>query len=241
MLGTADINGTGTAGNNTILGNAGTNTLIGGAGDDTYGVDNATDVVSELASGGTDTVNSTAASYTLGDNLQNLILTGTADINGTGNALSNTIVATAGNNTLDGGVGADRLIGGAGNDIYIVDNEAEASIERADEGHDTVLSTIDHTLSDNVEDLTLTGVSDINGTGNVLGNTLTGNSGANTLNGGAGDDTINGGAGDDTAVIAGTLAAATITRSGDTTTITSADGVDAVSYTHLTLPTIYSV
>lgn len=90
-------------------------TLIGGDGNDTYVVSGA-DTITEQAntstdtSPGIDTVNS-AGSYTLGANLENLVLTGTAAINGNGNSLSNRLTGNAANNTLNGGGGADTLVG----------------------------------------------------------------------------------------------------------------------------------
>ena len=69
-------------------GGAGADTMSGGAGNDTYVVDDAGDVVTEAAGEGTDTVRA-RVSYTLGANVENLTLTGTGAINGTGNALDN--------------------------------------------------------------------------------------------------------------------------------------------------------
>ena len=130
LAGAAAINGTGNGfdnritgntGNNILTGGGGADTLIGGDGNDTYVVSGA-DTITEQAntstdtSPGIDTVNS-AGSYTLGANLENLVLTGTAAINGNGNSLSNRLTGNAANNTLNGGGGADTLVGGEGRDL----------------------------------------------------------------------------------------------------------------------------
>ncbi len=187
LTGTSAINGTGNALNNTLIGNSGINTLTGNAGNDTYIV-GAGDVVIEGAGTDIDTVQSDA-SWTLGTNLENLVLTGTGNVNGTGNTQVNIITGNSGNNTLDGGTGADTLTGGDGNDTYIVDNIGDVVTENATEGTDAVNSSVTYTLGSNVENLTLSGASAINGTGNALDNTITGNSNVNTLTGGAGNDT----------------------------------------------------
>ncbi|MDD5384419.1 MAG: calcium-binding protein [Gallionella sp.] len=108
----------GGAGNDTLDGGTGADMLLGGAGNDTYVVDNQSDTVGELVGEGTDTVQA-SVSRTLGDNLENLTLTGAASINGTGNGLDNVIVGNGAANMLTGGLGNDTLNGGAGNDIYI--------------------------------------------------------------------------------------------------------------------------
>lgn len=209
LIGTSGISGTGNAANNVITGNSGANVLNGGAGDDTmaggsgndtYVVDSSGDVVIEGAGAGTDLVQS-AVDYTLSDNVEKLTLTGTAGINGTGNALANTLTGNAGSNVLDGGAGNDKLVGGAGNDTYVVDSTGDVVTESASAGTDTVLSSLTLTLASNVENLTLVGLLTINGTGNTLANVLKGNAAANTLSGGAGIDTMAGGAGDDTYVV----------------------------------------
>ena len=188
LKGTRDVNGTGNALNNLLTGNSGKNILSGGAGDDTYLVNNTSDIVSEAATGGTDTVQS-PLTYTLATNVENLILTGTGNINGAGNDLANTITGNAGNNTIDGGTGEDNLVGGAGDDTYLVNSISDVVLEAASEGTDTVQSSISYTLTANVENLFLTGTSNINGTGNALNNLLTGNSAANILSGDVGYDT----------------------------------------------------
>ncbi|HJU05549.1 MAG TPA: calcium-binding protein, partial [Nitrospiraceae bacterium] len=194
LTGSGAINGTGNALDNVITGNSGANVLTGGAGNDTYVVGSGDSVV-ENSGEGTDTVQS-SVTWTLGSNLENLTLTGSSAINGTGNTLNNVITGNSGVNTLSGGSGADTLTGGAGNDTYVVDNTGDAVVEALNEGTDTVQSSVAHTLAANVENLTLTGSSAINGTGNALDNTLTGNSAANVLTGGAGNDTYAVGTGD---------------------------------------------
>jgi Ca2+-binding RTX toxin-like protein len=196
LTGSNAINGTGNTLANVLTGNSAKNTLSGGAGNDTYYVSTG-DTVSEGSSAGTDTVVADV-SWTLGSNLENLTLSGTAAINGTGNTLANVLRGNAAANTLNGGSGADMLIGGAGNDIYVVDNTGDVVSELAGEGTDLVQSSISYTLGANIENLTLTGTGKVNATGNDLDNVLTGNSANNTITGGAGNDTLDGGSGSDT-------------------------------------------
>jgi Ca2+-binding RTX toxin-like protein len=171
-------------------------------------VDNAGDVVTEAADAGTDTVQTTLASYTLGANVENLTFTGTGNFVGTGNGLGNLIIGGAdtdtlsgggGADTLNGGTGADTLVGGTGNDTYVVDNAGDVVTEAASAGTDTVQTILaSYTLGANVENLAFTGTGNFAGTGNTLNNTITGGAGADTLSGGTGADTLNGGAGNDT-------------------------------------------
>jgi Ca2+-binding RTX toxin-like protein len=207
LTGASDINATGNGQANTLNGNSGNNILdgaagadvmAGGAGDDTYYVDNVGDTVNEGTGAGTDTVIS-SITYTLGANVEKLVLSGTASINGTGNALANSITGNSGNNVLNGGAGADIMTGGAGNDTYIVDSTGDVVNESSTGGNDTILSSVSYSLHGlYVETLTLTGASNINATGNGQANTLNGNSGNNILDGAAGADVMAGGNGDDT-------------------------------------------
>ncbi len=205
LTGTAAINATGNALNNTLTGNSGNNvldggagndTMVGGAGNDTYVVDVATDIITEAASGGTDLVKS-SVTLTLAANVENLTLTGSTAINGTGNALNNVLTGNVGDNVLNGGAGNDTMIGGAGNDTYVVDVATDVVTEAAGAGIDSVQSSVTLTLSANVEFLTLTGTAAVNGTGNALDNWLQGNGAANALDGGSGNDTLSGAAGND--------------------------------------------
>jgi len=214
---------TGTTGDDVLNGMAGADTMIGDDGDDTYSVDNTGDKIIDTA-GLADTVNATI-SYTLGNGLENLNLSGAAVKFGTGNLADNiidahlmttavtlsgkdgvdTLIGGTGNDTLDGGAGVDTMTGGAGNDTYIVDDSGDKVVEASGAGTDTVMSSaISYTLAANVENLVLTGSSNINGTGNALDNTITGNSGDNLLAGGGGTDTLIGGAGNDTYLYTGT-------------------------------------
>ncbi|MBB3459428.1 calcium-binding protein [Rhizobium sp. BK377] len=183
--------------------------IYGGGGDDTFTVTSPTDIVDESRGGGTDIVMS-SISFSLADTahavgaIENLTLTGNANINATGNELGNVLVGNNGDNVLDGGAGADRMTGGRGNDTYIVDNSNDVVIEAGASGNDTIKSTVSVSLADkdhvtgNVENLTLLGSANIDATGTVMNNILTGNSGNNIFDGGRGEDRMIGGLGNDT-------------------------------------------
>ncbi|KII33607.1 beta strand repeat-containing protein, partial [Pseudomonas fluorescens] len=209
LIGSANLNGTGNAVNNRITGNIGNNildggmgadTMIGGAGNDTYVVDNINDVVIEQAGEGHDLVR-TSISYTLGANVEDLKMFGDTWGALTGNALDNTITGNSATNYIDGGLGADTMIGGAGHDVYYVDNINDVIVELADEGIDTVNTSIDYTLADNVEDGQMIGSANLNLTGNALENVLHGNDGNNILSGGLGADRMIGEGGDDIFIV----------------------------------------
>lgn len=181
----------GNAGANRIDGGAGADTMTGGAGDDTYVVSGPGDVIVELAGGGVDTVE-TAISYTLADNLEQVVLTGSAAINATGNAGANRLTGNAGINTLKG-------LGG--NDVYVISALADHVMEAAGGGHDRIEASISYALPRYVEDMTLVGTGAIDGTGNAQANIIIGNGAANVIDGGAGADIMRGGAGADTYVV----------------------------------------
>ena len=168
----------GLAGNDWLDGGSGIDTLVGGLGNDTYGVDNASDLILEQPGEGYDMVQS-SVSYSLfskAANVEVLVLTGTAAINGTGNDLANSISGNSAANVLDGGTGNDTMTGGAGNDTYVVDSAGDVVAEQAAGGIDLVQSSISWSLVGlgEVENLTLTGTAVINGTGNDLANTISG-------------------------------------------------------------------
>ncbi|MCW7540575.1 hypothetical protein OOT46_22380 [Aquabacterium sp. A7-Y] len=188
----------------------GNDTMTGGSNNDTYNVNSAGDVVVEAAAGGVDKVVSRLASYTLGSNVENLVLdnagplvavTGTGnglDNEITGNDLNNTLNGGGGNDILNGGLGADTLNGGAGNDDLIgeegadtLNGDAGSDILDGGNGADTLNGGADNDLLQGGN-----GADTLNGD---LGNDrLDGGDGADTLNGGAGIDRLHGGNGADT-------------------------------------------
>lgn len=215
--------------NDTLQGGIGdgvADSLAGGAGDDLYMVDSALDIINDL--GGTDTVESSvtfnlAAANVFG--VENLVLSGSQNIDGNGNALANSITGNSGNNSLDGGAGkdtlvagagndtlqggagdgvADSLVGGAGDDLYILDSALDVIDDSS--GNDTVLTSatisLASTLVSGIENVILNNSlvgadANIGATGNALANRIDGNSGNNVLDGGGGSDTIYGNGGND--------------------------------------------
>jgi Ca2+-binding RTX toxin-like protein len=143
----------------------------------------------------------------------------------TGTAYADTLTANAGNDILNGGVGADTMIGGTGNDTYVVDNLGDVVTEIGSGGTDLVQSSIGYILGSNLENLTKTGTSNINGTGNDAANTITGNAGNNILDGGDGIDTLIGGAGNDVYIVDVISATGALQ---DTLTEAASAGTDAI-------------
>jgi Ca2+-binding RTX toxin-like protein len=226
LEGTADIDGTGNGLANVINGNEGANILSGGGGRDLLkgGLGNDTlngdeDVDQLLGEGGDDTLNGGAGADRLdgGVGLDTLDGGDGADIL-EGGADADTLLGQAGadqlfggdgddqldggadNDTLNGGTGADAMTGGTGDDTYIVDDLGDSTVEGSGEGTDTVRASLNWTLADHIERLTLDGADPLEGRGNGLANLITGNGGHNTLYGLAGNDTLKGGLGADVLV-----------------------------------------
>jgi Ca2+-binding RTX toxin-like protein len=232
----------GGSGNDTLMGGAGVDTLLGatgddlldggteadvmtgGAGNDTYVVDVVGDAVNELAAGGIDTVRS-AIAYTLGANLENLALTGTAAINGTGNALDNVINGNSAANVIDGMAGNDKVFGGAGNDT-VRGGDGNDQVH-GDEGNDLLEGGAGNdTLNGGAHNDTMLG-----GTGNdgFFGggglDLIFGEDGNDKLYGDGGNDTLSGGRGDD--VLAGGQIAGGYSLGNDTFAWARSDVINA--------------
>ncbi|TMJ17074.1 MAG: calcium-binding protein [Alphaproteobacteria bacterium] len=188
---------TGDEGDDIITGGLGADLMTGGIGNDTYYAD-LSDTIIENAGEGTDTVYMNGT-YTLSDVLENLVLTGSGNFNGTGNSGNNSITGNSGDNILDGGAGADTMSGGLGADIYIVDNSADIVSEAGYDGKfDEIRASASFTVNNlAVEQLTLTGSGNINGTGNSAANIILGNVGDNHITGLGGADMLTGGGGSD--------------------------------------------
>ena len=116
----------------------------------------------------------------------------------TGTTSAETLTGTDAADMLIGQGGADTLRGGLGDDTYVVSVAGTTVTEAFDAGIDTVRSSVSFVLSENVENLTLTGTGSIDATGNSQSNILVGNAGDNVIRGGAGNDILTGGLGNDT-------------------------------------------
>lgn len=213
----------GGAGNDAIDGGAGNDRMTGGTGNDTYIVDSTGDIVTETSTVSTeiDTVKA-SITYTLGANLENLILTGSAAINGTGNSLNNNLTGNqgknilnggAGNDTLDGGNGDDTIEGGAGNDTLIA--SIGNDVMKGGTGNDTYIvgSLNDDIIIENAgEGIDTVQAPYTSAQGYTLGANLenliliggatqgTGNSLDNLLTGNSGNNTLSGEGGKDTLI-----------------------------------------
>lgn len=188
----------GTNGANRLDGGRGADAMTGLGGDDTYVVDNAGDRTVEAGgtAGGIDTVLASVSTVLAGF-VENLTLTGTAALNGTGNGLANRLTGNAGANVLDGRGGGDTMAGGSGDDLYFVDALGDRVVETVGQGRDLVRSTVSYALAagQEIERLFTTGdagTGAINLSGNEFGNAIRGNAGANILAGKLGADTLTG-------------------------------------------------
>ncbi|MCW5736793.1 MAG: VCBS domain-containing protein [Enhydrobacter sp.] len=194
-------------GNDVLDGGAGIDFMGGGAGNDTYIVNGVLDTVSEGApwdhqadQGGMDKVEA-SVSFTLGDFIEHLTLTGNTAINGTGNALANVLTGNAAANILDGGDGTDTASYATATAGVTVNLGMVGAQNTRGAGTDTLL---------NVENLVGSSDGDtLTGDGNA--NVLDGGGGNDVLSGDGGSDTLNGGGGTDRAVISGAWLASAIT------------------------------
>ena len=203
-------------GGETLVGGSGNSTLIaasnqhvtlrGGSGNDTFVIHNNIDVIEVDANSGNDVVQS-SVSYSLGDNLRNLTLTGYADLYATGNDLDNVITGNNGHDTLVAGGGNDTLIsgsalttmyGGSGTDTFVVNNSADVIFGAYNSS--VVQSSVDFALPDSVEYLQLTGSANLTAKGNKYNAVITGNAGNDSLIAGDGNQTLISGTGIDTLI-----------------------------------------
>ena len=210
LLGSNDIDATGSGGDDRIQGNAGANHIEGGAGYDILSGGAGDDTV--FGGGGNDRIQGEAGADTLDGGGGGDTLNGGADddrlVGGTGHdALfgdegRDVLLGGLDDDTLDGGPGPDSMDGGPGNDQYVVDDIGDIAAEVApSNGYDRVESFVTHTLGMYIEDLKLVGDAPIDGYGNESDNWIEGNSKANTLDGKGGSNYLQGGDGDDTYIV----------------------------------------
>jgi Ca2+-binding RTX toxin-like protein len=239
--------------------------LFGSAGDDVFDLG---DLVNEITdTGGNDTI-VTTISRQLADfpGIENILLSGTGNIQATGDDGDNVLTGNAGDNVLngrlgndtlfgmggsdkiyagsgddyiDGGAGQDELHGGAGNDTFVLGDGYDTVFGEG--GRDTITSTISRDLHNygDIVNLTLWGTANVNATGNGRDNIIIGNSGNNVLDGGnGGQDQLEGGLGDDTYVLRAGFD--TVIDTGGNDTITSTISRDLRDYAGIENVTLLS-
>ncbi len=218
------------AGADTLVSGTGVDSLVGGSGSDMFVLNNSADVVTVGATHGTDTLQA-AFNDTLAANVSVLVLTGSAALSGTGNAISDVLRANTGADTLTAGSGTATLVGGAGNDLFVVNNIADTVQSASTTAVDTISSSVSFTLPVNVNTLVLTGAGALKGTGNSAGadlltaaaasgaDTLVAGNGADTLVSGTGIDSLVGGTGSDLFVL---------NNSADVVTVGTTHGTDTL-------------
>ena len=185
----------GRSGEDAISGGSGNDTVSGGSGDDVIVGDSSFSSAEELIAATVEPNNS--ADKLFGGSGDDLIIGEWGDDIIDGDADNDEIYGGPGDDTIIGGAGDDTMSGGIGDDTFRVDSRKDVIIEQADEGIDTVESSLAYTLSENLENLTLIGNEAINGTGDSLENSIVGNRANNRLYGKGGNDYLDGYYGDD--------------------------------------------
>lgn len=218
-----------------IDGAEGADTMEGGTGNDVYYVDDAADVVIEAAGGGDYDKVSSSVTYMLPDHVEELYLTGSAAIDGYGNAQNNRMKGTGGDNRLfagagddwiDSSYGSDLLDGGEGSDSYFLTQDGfnDTISDSGTTGVDVVYTNFNnYHLVDSAEVLVLYSGSALTGYGNAFDNiirsadvsgniaqSMYGLDGNDTLIGNGGGDYLDGGAGSDTIAFDDSAGAVTI-------------------------------
>ena len=241
---------TGNQGNDTLIGGSGWDTLVAGTGadtfeagtgDNTFVINSVNDVIESGSAPGDDTVES-SVSYTLAQGLDTLLLTGSGNLEGEGNADgsnlleansgNDTLIAGSGSDTLMGGSGSDSLVGGSGDDVLIGGSGPDTLV--AGSGVDTLVAGsgtntfIINNVNDVIELTGQTGSSSVESSVSytlqqgldtlvLTGSTnLTGRGNAdasNLIEGNSGNDSLIAGSGSDT-LIAGSGSDTLVAESG---------------------------
>jgi Ca2+-binding RTX toxin-like protein len=244
LTGSADVSVTGNSGDDSITANAGSDTLVAGSGVDTFVAGSGSDTFvlnssSDVVQAGqaTGSVIESSASYSLPVNVDVLALTGSASIQGTGNAGNDSLVSGAGADTLVAGSGADTLvagsgpatlIGGSGHDTFIVNDSGDLVEDTASAAANTLISSVSYSLPTDVNTLVLAGSSDLSATTNGGNDLITGNAGADTLTATTGTDTLVAGSGPDTLVGGSGSDLFVVNDSADQVTVSGSSGRDTV-------------
>jgi Ca2+-binding RTX toxin-like protein len=236
LTGSANLSGTGNAAANIITGNSGNNFLAGLGGGDTLDGGTGLDTATYVSSLGAVTVSLSNGTGTGGD-AQGDVLSNIENLTGSafgdclqGDGAGNSLIGNDGGDTLDGGAGTDSMAGGLGDDTYIVDSALDLVTESSNQGVDTIVTAVNYTLPNNVENLAFSAVGAFVGSGNSNPNMIVGGGADDSLSGLSGNDTLDGGAGADTMVGGANDDTYWMDKSGDQIVEASNGGTDTILF-----------
>jgi Ca2+-binding RTX toxin-like protein len=220
--GLSDTLTAGGSGADTLYSGTGADSLVGGTGNDIFVVSSTLDTVNGGTSHGTDTIES-SVSYSAPATILDLMLTGSASINGTGSSLAGgMVIGNSGTDVLTAVGASATLVGGAGNDTFTINNTSDVIVDTYTNTTNSLSSSVSYTLPVNVTLMSVTGTAAVLAVANAAAtanDSITANTGADTLVGGGGTDTLVSGTGTDSLVAGSGTDVFVVNKTSDVVTV----------------------